>query len=941
MGRAIVVILFVAAFGTAGAAVELSDIQWKTVEECEPFLEEQPRDLYSYLCVYLAARNHQQWDEAIARLEAQLELQPDNPRARLYLGSVVADIGQPRAEQLFRAAVEGFEREDEIRGEVWSRVSLATNLQYQFRFDDAGGQLGLAHSRAEQSDDPLLLAEVVLNQGWNKHLQAEHGPAWTLFRQAESVIVPDGPNYLQVRVEDGLASAAWGLGMYLQSFEHYGRQLDLMGDSNPMREAGVRSRRAMVARELRSVGVLTGGDVIRLEREALDSAVRSGSLSAETTARLLLAESSDVNLEERIEHAVHGLRLAREMRLNSDICWALCVLAETTLAREPGRADEAFRLVAEAHSLATQMGDVESLARATNARSKLYLRIGDRQRGIESGFATLDQVERIRDLQLDREVRARVFSRFADVYRALAGYLLSAEENPSAKDVERAFQTVERMRARILLDSLDAGRLTETLTSDDPIVEERALILEKIAEIQRRLLEPDVVTTKRQSLLGDLGALELRELAIRELVAAAHPHFATVRSPVIPSLEQLRRSLADDQALVSYVLSEAGEGGSWALVISRDEVHPVPLPHCGLLHREIRMYSALLQRRDGSERQASERLHGLLLAEVLDRLPPRVRRLVIVPDGAMHRLPFGALHRPNGQPMATEYEICLVPSLSIWWRWSRESEPTAEIPVLAFADPAVGSAARPAEHRSIDLFAEGAELGALPHARREVRTMTRMLGGRSRSLTGEDATEHTLKQIDLGHYRIIHLAVHALVDEQRPDRSAVLLAPGADGEDGLLQFREVVDLNLDGQIVILSACRSASGPVIGGDGVMGLAHAFFLAGSRTVVAGLWPLRDDEVSLLMEEFARELAGGRTVAAALTSAKRTLIRGGAPAAAWAGLVVLGEGDQVPLPGGRSRRIGAVTAALASALVLGALAVMVVLALRPRRRPAHRPL
>ena len=115
---------------------------------------------------------------------------------------------------------------------------------------------------------------------------------------------------------------------------------------------------------------------------------------------------------------------------------------------------------------------------------------------------------------------------------------------------------------------------------------------------------------------------------------------------------------------------------------------------------------------------------------------------------------------------------------------------------------------------------------------------------------------------------------------------------------------------------------------------MGLAHAFFLAGSRTVVAGLWPLRDDEVSQLMREFARELADGRSVAAALTSAKRSLIAQGAPAAAWAGLVVLGEGDQVPLPGGRSRRVGVATAALASLLVLAALLVMVVLALRHRR-------
>jgi CHAT domain-containing protein len=182
--------------------------------------------------------------------------------------------------------------------------------------------------------------------------------------------------------------------------------------------------------------------------------------------------------------------------------------------------------------------------------------------------------------------------------------------------------------------------------------------------------------------------------------------------------------------------------------------------------------------------------------------------------------------------------------------------------------------------------------------------MRRMLGGGGRVLTGDAATEAAIKRADLSDYRIVHLAAHAVVDERRPERSAVLLAAGSDEEDGLLQFREVVELNLDGRIVILSACRSASGPLFGGDGVMGLAHAFFLAGSRTVVAGLWPLRDDEVAGLMERFAVGMSRGESVAGALASAQRELIRDGAPPAAWAGLIVMGDGDQVPLPGGRSR-------------------------------------
>jgi hypothetical protein len=105
---------------------------------------------------------------------------------------------------------------------------------------------------------------------------------------------------------------------------------------------------------------------------------------------------------------------------------------------------------------------------------------------------------------------------------------------------------------------------------------------------------------------------------------------------------------------------------------------------------------------------------------------------------------------------------------------------------------------------------------------------------------------------------------------------------------------------------------------------MGLANAFFLAGARTVVAGLWPVRDRETAALVERFGGHLGDGRSVAEALTLARRDLIRRGSPPAAWAGMVVLGDGDTVPLTGGSSRlptRTIALIAALAIVVVAGA--------------------
>ena len=102
--------------------------------------------------------------------------------------------------------------------------------------------------------------------------------------------------------------------------------------------------------------------------------------------------------------------------------------------------------------------------------------------------------------------------------------------------------------------------------------------------------------------------------------------------------------------------------------------------------------------------------------------------------------------------------------------------------------------------------------------------------------------------------------------------------------------------------MVAASCRSASGTVLRGEGVMGLARAFFQAGAPTVIANLWPLRDDDGAALFERFYHHLAQGTSVAAALRAAQLDRIADGAPGYAWAGLMVLGEGNLVPMPGGR---------------------------------------
>ena len=280
-----------------------------------------------------------------------------------------------------------------------------------------------------------------------------------------------------------------------------------------------------------------------------------------------------------------------------------------------------------------------------------------------------------------------------------------------------------------------------------------------------------------------------------------------------------------------------------------------------------------------------------------------------MPDDALHQLPFAALRAgPKAPPLAARYELMQVPSATLWLSWKGRRPAVAPVPALALADPPLpGGEAREASsppRGSAPPWPSSppaSAWGRSPTPGRRAAPWCATSAASSVQRLGEDASEVFVKTTPCSRFGVLHFATHAVTDEANPDRSGVLLAPGAANQDGLLQIREIVDLDLDGRVVVLSACSSNTGALLRGEGVMSLARAFFQAGAHTVVASLWRLRDDEAADLFDRFYRHLGKGLSVAAALRAAQRDLIADGAPAAAWAGLVVLGDGDLVPLPGG----------------------------------------
>jgi CHAT domain-containing protein len=180
-----------------------------------------------------------------------------------------------------------------------------------------------------------------------------------------------------------------------------------------------------------------------------------------------------------------------------------------------------------------------------------------------------------------------------------------------------------------------------------------------------------------------------------------------------------------------------------------------------------------------------------------------------------------------------------------------------------------------------------------------VTRIARLFPGRARTYLGDEATEAHAKALDRDA-RYVHFACHGTLDERFPLNSALALsipeAPAAGGDNGLLQAWEIFDkVRIDAELVTLSACDTALGKEMGGEGLLGLTRAFHYAGARSVLATLWGVSDTSTPRLMERFYTHLQAGKSRDEALRAAQLDFIRGGGDAAhpfRWAALQLSGD-------------------------------------------------
>jgi CHAT domain-containing protein len=388
---------------------------------------------------------------------------------------------------------------------------------------------------------------------------------------------------------------------------------------------------------------------------------------------------------------------------------------------------------------------------------------------------------------------------------------------------------------------------------------------------------------------------------------AAYPQLALVNGPSRAPLttDEAARLLQPNDALLEYVVAD---DDAYLFVLTNTAGGPVLRAYAlGLTAqdaaREVAAFRKAVVPEKGGHlnigyKPAAHRLFQRLAQPAQAQLAGKTN-LLIVPDAELWELPFQALVGPDGRRHLIETAtVSYAPSLAALSEMralQNARRHAAQSNLLALGNPALSNATLAhATTRANDF-------SPLPDAETEVRQLGRLFGARGKVLTGAEATEAAWKA-EAGGYRYLHFAAHGQFNNRNPMYSRLMLARRAGDaaeDDGLLEAWEVMNLRLDADLAVLSACDTGRGQVNRGEGIIGLSWAFFVGGAPTSIVSHWPVNSPNTAKLMAELYRQLnpPTGRAVSpteAFQRAAKRLLANPNTNHPYyWAGFSIIGAG------------------------------------------------
>lgn len=295
------------------------------------------------------------------------------------------------------------------------------------------------------------------------------------------------------------------------------------------------------------------------------------------------------------------------------------------------------------------------------------------------------------------------------------------------------------------------------------------------------------------------------------------------------------------------------------------------------------------KQQDRPKNRQLQNMYQLLIAPIADQLPQNPEdQVIFIPQGALFMVPFAALQDTAGTYLIEKHTLVLTPSLSVLEVTQQQRQTRGRFSLSELKALVVGNPTMP----RLRLYDREEALAPLPGAEAEAKAIAPLLN--TQALIGAQATKNQVLQ-QMPGAGIIHFATHGILEDSLDVYGAIALAPDdpSVGSTGLLHAQSILDLNLQAQLVVLSACNTARGKV-SGDGVAGLARSFIAAGSPTVVASIWSVPDAPTASLMTNFYQNLAQNPNIAQSLRQAMLTTMQEFPQPRDWAAFTLIGEAN-----------------------------------------------
>jgi CHAT domain-containing protein/tetratricopeptide (TPR) repeat protein len=801
-------------------------------------------------------------------------------------------------------------------------------------FEDMGDDLGRAKSSA-------LLGHVLSSTGRKQE-------ALDLFEESRSVLSGDLASEATLMNSIALVHADLGdyesaLPFSKRALENYATLGDRVAETFTLQEMGLY--------------YIAAGDLANAQRvleRSLKSFQTLSNTRSETQSWLALgkvyhAMGKRQMALDSLNRSLKMSRISADRRLEASALLGLGRLQDSTGENQP-----ALRYYHEALGLYKATEDRFGEIAALYHIARWLQRTGEITQAAATSEAAIEIIEKLRTSLASSGLRTFYF---ASAQQHFDVYIDSLMRMRTGADTSKAFEVSERARARTLLDSIGGGRLSISEgVSRDLFQRETSLraVINAKSERYTQSLSKGIAIKELETLSDELRRLNAEYEELQGQIKIRNPHYAALVQPRPLGLQEIQQQVLDDQTvLLEYSL---GDERSYLWAISQTSMNSYELPGRAEIEQATRGVSELLTARQPKPGETVQQHHArfthadaqywgkaaslseTLLGPVAAQLG--TKRLLIVGEGALQYLPFGALPVPkerergkgkgenegqeqrpplkNFKPLIVEHEIVSLPSASVMAVLRRETQrrqPRAKTvaiiadPVFETDDPRLASevvARLKAEQakkakikasgtgqpkassfllptsprtgpvsrslsapgaglhgtfRDVGVLRDGLSFSRLLFSGREAEAIMAVTPpGQRMMATGFDANRALAISPELSQYRIVHFATHGVLNDQHPGLSGVILSlvdEQGRPQDGFLRLHDIYNLKLPADLVVLSACNTALGKDVRGEGLVGIVRGFMYAGAARVVASLWKVDDEATAELMKRFYRHM------------------------------------------------------------------------------------